>query len=183
MFKVYFIVGLFIVLPDAGLCQLNPSFEVVLKTVFSDSVVAAEGQLFNNKWKRAYVFSNKVLNKQVSEYDSLSKLSKDFYTLDSALTTKLFATDLGLVFLFEDAVLIEARSNHKINTVIVIDKYKNANSRSRIVFHTTNCQSKIGYRPTTEFKKFECELVLDDSTWVVRHVKISLTKFKSIVDL
>lgn len=179
MFKVCLIVGLFIVLPNAGLCQLSPSFESILKTALSDSVVAAEGQMFNNKWKRAYVFTNKVFEKQVSEYDSLSKASRDFHTLDSALTTKLFATNHGLVFLFRRAALL---SNYEVERVIVIDKYKKTNSGARFVFHTTNCHSEIGYKPTTAFKKFAFELVLDDNTWVVRHVKISMTKFKPIVD-
>lgn len=166
-------------LTSESFSQINSSFEVVLKKILEDSIVSSE--VFNKKFNGTYIFINQEFAKQIVNYDSLNK----YYPMDSALTNRLFDTRRGTVWLFHDPDVLAIRSKNEIDRVIVLDKYKNAKSKARVVFHTTNCYSKIAHKYSKQkqtFKTFDCDLVLDDNTWVVRHVKISLTKFKSIVD-
>ncbi len=182
MRKFYVIVSLFASICIEAPCQLDPTFEAVLKRTLEDTLVSNE--VFIKNLKSAYVFTNSVFQEQVLEYDSTSASSKEYYTLDSTLTSKLFSTGIGPVLSFLSADALGGLSKFEVDKVIVIDKFKKSNSRAKIVFHTTSCYSKQLFRYVRDkpiFKRFECELILSGNTWTVQSVKISKSSFKAIV--
>lgn len=181
MIKTVLSIGFAIMICRDASCQLNPTFEAALRCVLTDSSVSSE--VFAKR--RAYIFANREFDKNVVDFDSLSELSWKFNTLDSALTTRLFESSYGPVIMFGDAYLLGGVSNFEIDRVVVLDKYKASGGGISMVFHTTNCESKLGHeksRKSTAFKKFRAKLTLKGLEWKVVEIKISDIGFTTIVE-